>query len=197
MYDLWWIKRHFGRFFFKSLGFLLLVKCLHCSIFIHISSGWWTKRPRGKQFHRNTARSHRSCTKTKKKRCNFVIVLCLKIVVGSEMLFCTVQLTLYDSDSRLIFGFRRRCQQSNIHRDFLGWMMYEFYFVFRSPVLMKMRPWQLNNQFTPYKDMHIAADLQGTVITFTHTSQHPRNSCKHGRKSHLLSPTVVTFLWMI
>jgi hypothetical protein len=44
MWDLWWTKWHWDKFFSKPL-FPLSISFQHCSIFTHISSGGWTMGP--------------------------------------------------------------------------------------------------------------------------------------------------------
>jgi hypothetical protein len=45
MWDLWWTKWHWDRFYSESFGFPLSVSFHRCSIFIRISSGGWTNGP--------------------------------------------------------------------------------------------------------------------------------------------------------
>jgi hypothetical protein len=60
MWDLWWTKWHWDRFFSKSFGFLLSISFLRCSIFIHMSPGVWTKCPLGAKFRRDTVPPYRN-----------------------------------------------------------------------------------------------------------------------------------------
>jgi hypothetical protein len=45
MWDLWWTKWHWDRFFSESFGFPLSVSFHRCSIFTHVSSGGRTMGP--------------------------------------------------------------------------------------------------------------------------------------------------------
>jgi hypothetical protein len=50
MWDLWWTKWHWDRFFSESFGFLLSVAFHWCPMFILISSWGWTMDPSEAQF---------------------------------------------------------------------------------------------------------------------------------------------------
>jgi hypothetical protein len=60
LWDLWWTKWHWDRFFSESFGFPLSVSFHRCSMFTHVSSGGWTKGPLAAQFSRDIVSPHRN-----------------------------------------------------------------------------------------------------------------------------------------